>query len=79
MITLEEFIETNETVGWDASVDYITRNTSDQTLHTLAYEYYRGYDYCEDNDVDGGRCFEVRAKAIGDIIEYLQGECSVDN
>ena len=23
-------------------------------------------------DVDGGRCFEIRSKAIGDIIEYLK-------
>ncbi len=71
MNILEKFMEINETVGWDASVDYIVSNTDDIAIKSIADDYYRGYKFCENGDVDSGRCFEVRSKAIGDIINKL--------
>ncbi len=71
MVTAERFIEINETFGWDASVDYIVSNTDDIAIKSMADDYYRGYKFCENDDVDSGRCFEIRSKAIGDIAEYL--------
>lgn len=67
-----KFIEINEDIGWDASVDYIVDNTTDERLLALSKEYYSGYFYCKDGDIDGGKCFEIRAKAIQDIIAYLE-------
>lgn len=79
MSILEKFIEISETFGWDEAVGYISSNTTDAILDSMVCDYHIGYAFCENDDVDGGRCFKIRSKAISDIIEYLQGECSVDN
>ena len=33
-------------------------------------KYYDGYKYCIGNDIDGGKCFEIRAKAIHNIMQH---------
>ena len=70
---LQNFIDINENIGWDTSIEYINK-TTDAHLKDLVRQYYSGYDFCVDDDVDGGECFEIRSKAIQEIIEYLENE-----
>lgn len=69
-ITSKRFLEELEN-GWDNAIEYIEKNTKDKTLLEYVDNYYNGYNYCIDNDIDGGKCFEMREKAINDIDNYL--------
>ena len=72
--TLAQTFTDNLEVGWDYAIEKLDRATFDCVILELIGIYWRAYRYMEDNDVDGGRCFEVRQYAINEILKRLEAQ-----
>ena len=73
------FIFTLEERGWDDAIEYITQDikrvdtlTLENKIRAEIKDYWSGYDYMKDNDADKGKCFEIRQKAIRNILKLLE-------
>ena len=61
----------NLEVGWDYAVGQLENEKVDCVIRECMEKYWEAYTYAENNDIDGGKCFEIRQWAINEILKRL--------
>ena len=67
-----EIFADNLEIGWDYAVDMLEYANVDCIIKELCEIYYKAYTYVENNDIDSGKCFEIRRWAINEISKRLE-------
>jgi hypothetical protein len=70
--TLAQTFTDNLEVGWDYAIEQLENAKVDCVIRECIEQYWKAYDYLQDNDVDGGKCFELRQWAIKEILKRLE-------
>lgn len=76
-----DFIYYLEEYGWDKAIEFIQEALENKEIEDKEIEkelnqevnnYYEAYNYAIDGDIDGGKCYQMREKAIQNIIAILE-------
>lgn len=65
---MERFIASLEG-GWDNGVEYYEQAYGENFWTRL---YWYAFKYADNNDIDGGVCFEMREDAINNLTKSLE-------
>ena len=74
-----DFIYYMEEYGWDDAIEFLEEKINmieeenlKEELKLKISDYKVAYSYAIDGDIDGGKCYQMREKAIQEILEILE-------
>ena len=70
--TLAERFTDNLEIGWDYAIEQLELFKVDGAIFKCMEYYWKAYRLQENDDIDAGKCFEIRQWAINEILKRLE-------